>query len=70
MLQHLVSGKTNQEIARDLYISEKTVHNHLSHIFQKLDVGNRTEAATTAIRLSIGPAQTGEDAASRGDEKL
>ena len=70
VLQHLVSGKTNQEIARDLYISEKTVHNHLSHIFQKLDVGNRTEAATTAIRLSIGPAQTGEDAASRGDEKL
>ena len=53
MLRHLAAGKTNQEIARDLFISEKTVHNHLSHIFQKLDVGNRTEATKEAFRLYI-----------------
>jgi DNA-binding CsgD family transcriptional regulator len=53
VLVHLALGKTNQEIGRDLYISTKTVHNHLSHIFGKLNVGNRTEAARAAFRMGI-----------------
>ena len=56
VLAHIAAGKTNQEISRDLYISEKTVHTHLTNIFVKLDVSNRTEAATSAIRLGIEPA--------------
>ena len=43
---HLISqGKPNKEIAAELFISTKTVHNHASHIFDKLGVSNRTEAA-------------------------
>ena len=49
----LADGKTNKEIASVLYISPKTVHNHISHIFAKLDVGNRTEAAKYAIEMGI-----------------
>ena len=56
VLAHIAAGKTNQEISRDLFISEKTVHTHLTNIFVKLDVSNRTEAATSAIRLGIEPA--------------
>jgi DNA-binding CsgD family transcriptional regulator len=56
VLAHIAAGKTNQEISRDLYISEKTVHTHLTNIFAKLGVSNRTEAATSAIRLGIEPA--------------
>ena len=33
VLSHIAAGKTNQEISRDLYISEKTVHTHLTNIF-------------------------------------
>jgi DNA-binding NarL/FixJ family response regulator len=61
VLRHLASGKTNQEIARDLFISEKTVHNHLSHVFRKLNVGNRTEATAAAFRLGIEPVATKHD---------
>lgn len=61
VLRHLASGKTNQEIAQNLFISEKTVHNHLSHIFRKLDVGNRTEATAAAFRFGIEPATTKQD---------
>jgi DNA-binding CsgD family transcriptional regulator len=49
----LAKGLTNQEIATQLMISEKTVHNHLSHIFAKLKVGNRTEAARIAFRMGL-----------------
>lgn len=58
ILAQLASGKTNQEIAATLYISEKTVHNHLSHIFPKLSVGNRTEAAKVAYQLGIALPET------------
>jgi len=41
----IADGKNNKEIANELYISEKTVKNHVSNIFKKLDVNDRTQAA-------------------------
>lgn len=46
-------GKTNAEIAQQLSLSEKTVGNHISTIFDKLGVTNRIEAATYAVRHHI-----------------
>ncbi len=45
VLNLLARGKQNREIAYTLTISEYTVERHVKHIFQKLAVGNRVEAA-------------------------
>lgn len=50
ILKMLSIGKANKEIADALAISEKTVRNYISHIFRKLNVSNRTEAASYWIR--------------------
>jgi DNA-binding NarL/FixJ family response regulator len=50
VLQLLAKGATNEEIATELFLSEKTVKSHLSSIFRKLRVTNRTQAASKAIR--------------------
>lgn len=50
ILQLLVNGNDNNSIAEELGISEKTVKNHLTNIFRKLDVKDRTQAAVLAIR--------------------
>ena len=54
VLRELAQGKTNREIAELLVISEHTVINHLSHIFAKIGVDNRTGAAAFAHRQGIG----------------
>jgi DNA-binding NarL/FixJ family response regulator len=41
---------SNQAIAEELFISEKTVKNHLTRIFRKMNVTYRTQAALTAIK--------------------
>jgi two-component system NarL family response regulator len=46
-------GLSNKEIAGQLYISEKTVKNHISNIFSKLHVCDRTQAALYAIRKGL-----------------
>lgn len=50
VLQLVAVGRSNGEIARELYISPKTASVHVSHILTKLDVRSRTEAAAVAHR--------------------
>jgi len=47
----LVSNKTTSEIASLLFISEKTVRNHISNVIQKLGVKGRAQAVVELIRL-------------------
>lgn len=53
VLKLIAEGMINKEIARQLYISEKTVKNHVSNIFRKLDVSDRTQAAIYAFKHNI-----------------
>ena len=53
VLRLLAAGRTNAQIAADLYISPKTASVHVSNILAKLDVGNRVEAAAVAHRLGL-----------------
>lgn len=50
VLKEVATGKRNREIAETLFISEKTVKNHISNILMKLQVNDRTEAAMLAAR--------------------
>lgn len=53
VLNLVANGDSNKTIAHKLFISEKTVKNHLTNVFQKLDVGDRTQAALLAIKEKI-----------------
>jgi len=53
VLKLIAEGLLNKEIAARLYISEKTVKNHVSNIFKKLNVYDRTQAAIYAIKNNI-----------------
>jgi DNA-binding NarL/FixJ family response regulator len=53
VLHHLVEGRTNRQIARALFISEKTASVHVSNIMSKLGAANRAEAAAIAHRLRL-----------------
>jgi DNA-binding NarL/FixJ family response regulator len=53
VLRLLADGLTNRQIADRLFISEKTVGTHVGHIFSKLDVHTRMEAAGRAHALGI-----------------
>lgn len=53
VLQLIAEGMINKEIAKQLYISEKTVKNHVSNIFKKLNVSDRTQAAIYAFKHNI-----------------
>lgn len=50
VLQLLSEGQSNRKVSETLIISEKTVKNHVSHILQKMDVNDRTQAVVKAIR--------------------
>jgi len=50
VLQLLAKGKSNRAIASELKISEKTVKNHVSNLFRKMNVNDRTHAVVLAIR--------------------
>ena len=53
VLKEIARGRSNKEIACELSISEKTVKNHISNIFRKLDINDRTQAAIYAIGHGI-----------------
>lgn len=53
VLKEMVKGKTNKEIANTLFVSEKTIKTHVSHIFSKLQVNDRTQAAIYAMENKL-----------------
>jgi DNA-binding NarL/FixJ family response regulator len=53
VLTHVAAGQSNKQIGNLLGISAQTVRNHMSRIFVKLGVGNRTEAVMSAVRLGL-----------------
>jgi two-component system, NarL family, response regulator DegU len=53
VLQLIADGCSTQEVAEQLYISQKTVKNHLASIYQKLDARDRTQAVLQAVRMGI-----------------
>jgi DNA-binding NarL/FixJ family response regulator len=53
VLRHVVEGKTNQNIAAELGISEKTIEKYMEAIFAKLGVASRVEAAVYAVREGL-----------------
>ena len=50
VLERIVAGRANKEIAADLFISEATVKTHINSLLGKLNVTDRTQAATVAIQ--------------------
>ncbi len=58
ILRLVAQGYTNLEIASELSLSEKTVRNRLSDIFQKLHLNNRTQAALYALREGLAEKNT------------
>ncbi|MBI4277590.1 MAG: response regulator transcription factor, partial [Armatimonadetes bacterium] len=54
VLALVAEGKTNREIAAELYLSEKTVKNYVSNLLGKLNLRRRAEAAAYAARIGLG----------------
>jgi len=53
IIQQMALGRTNQEIADDLVLSERTVRTHVTNILAKLGLSNRTQAVLYALRWGI-----------------
>jgi len=53
VLKLIVAGRTNREIARELFVTEDTVKSHVAHILRKLDVTSRTQAAIRGRELGL-----------------
>ena len=53
VLQGVCRGLSNQELAKSLFLSEKTVKNHLTNIFRKISVNDRTQAVLYAIKHKL-----------------
>ena len=53
ILQLVAGGKSSREIAGEIFLSEETVKNHLTQIFRKLGVSDRTEAVAAAFRRGL-----------------
>ena len=53
VLQLIADGCSTSEVADQMYISQKTVKNHLASIYQKLDARDRTQAILRAVRMGI-----------------
>ncbi|MDT8304910.1 MAG: response regulator transcription factor [Anaerolineae bacterium] len=55
VLAHLVHGESDRDIAQALFLSVRTVQTHLAHVYEKLEVHSRTEAAVIAVRAGWFP---------------
>ncbi len=55
VLAELPTMRTNEEIARDFYVSINTIKSHLTHLYRKLGVGNRREAVRRGRELGLIP---------------
>jgi len=64
VLEHIVSGQSNKEIAAELSVSEATVKTHVNSLLGKMGVTDRTQAATAAIRRGIVPFESMDKPAS------
>jgi DNA-binding NarL/FixJ family response regulator len=53
ILAQIAEGLLNKEIASNLNISERTIKNHISSVFKKLEVSDRTQAAVFAIKNNM-----------------
>ena len=53
ILKLLAAGQANKQIARRLQISEKTVRNHVSHMYEKLKIYDRSQAVLYAVRKGL-----------------
>lgn len=51
LLQKLVQSQSMKELAKELYIRERTLYNHLTNIYSKLDASNLIEAYNKAMEL-------------------
>ena len=58
VLKQVAQGHSNQQIAENLVLSERTVRAHVSHILEKLHLANRTQAALYALRNGISDLET------------
>ena len=53
VLRLVARGWTNERIAGELFLSPRTVQTHLTNVYRKVDVDNRTEAVRRAVELEI-----------------
>lgn len=51
VLKELITGKTNTQIAKDLFISERTLYHHIENIYEKLEVENKVELYSKSLEL-------------------
>ncbi|MCX5380530.1 response regulator transcription factor [Streptomyces sp. NBC_00091] len=58
VLDLVARGYDNRRISRELFLAEKTVRNHITHIFEKLDVATRAEAVARARDAGLGARDT------------
>ena len=61
ILQMIADGLSTKQVARELGITQKTVHNHLNAIYRRLDTQSLTHAVLSAVRLGIIDLNTGSD---------
>ena len=66
ILQLVAEGHSNAELARRLWVSEQTVKFHLSNVYRKLNVSNRTEASRWARVTGVSPAPAARGVSAAG----